>query len=58
MSKSKYKKTLYFYRGFHMDTTATQKVYPVNEMLEMETENKEEESPDMIWRDLTTIYPR
>lgn len=26
-----------------MDTTATQKVYPVNEMLEMETENKEEE---------------
>lgn len=40
-----------------MDTTATQKVYPVNEMLEMETENKEE-SPDMIWRDLTTIYPR
>lgn len=41
-----------------MDMTATQKVYPVNEMLEMETENKEEESPDMIWRDLTTIYPR
>lgn len=41
-----------------MDTTATQKVYPVNEMLEMETENKEEESPDMIRRDLTTIYPR
>lgn len=31
-----------------MDTTATQKVCPVNEMLEMETENKEEESPDMI----------
>lgn len=44
-------------RGFHMDTTATQKVYPVNEMIEMETKNKEEESSDMIWRDLTTIYP-
>ncbi|XP_062608960.1 uncharacterized protein LOC134270730 [Saccostrea cucullata] len=45
-------------RGFHMDTSATQKVYPVNDRLPMETEEREvNELSDVIWRDLTTIYP-
>jgi hypothetical protein len=43
-----------------MDTSATQKVYPVNDALDvpMETDNKDvDELSNVVWRDLTAIHP-